>query len=365
MRPSFAIVVPIIGLAGVVLLASVATQAAADVVVRATVLADPGGRVGWSHTRNLIALDRAGADGYMDVYTIRPDGTGLRCLTCAKPAVPQQHNGNPAWHPSGAFIVFQAQDPNLRGGPDRLAKQLASPGIGINNDIWIMDAGGNRYWQITHVPERGGVLHAHFSHDGTKLLWSEVVPGERGRVGRWAVKLAEFSAVDGQPRVGNIRTLRPGGLQLYETHAFSPDDRRILFAGIPVGGYYYDMDIYAYDLATGRLDRLNRNDEWDEHAQFTLDGTRIVWASSEGIPQRKGGQTPTELKLDYWIMGADGANPRRLTRFNDRSAPEYVPGGEIAADFEFGPGGLTIVSKFGAAGRGERSMLITFTGGIR
>lgn len=206
------------------------------------------------------------------------------------------------------------------------------------------------------------MLHPHFSPDGKKLLWSEIISGRMVRVGHWAIKLADFSIENGQPRLSNIQTLRPGGLQLYETHGFSPDGRRILFSGIPEGQYYYDMEIYVLDVSSARLSRLTSNDEWDEHAHFTLDGRRVIWASSAGIPQRK---TPGALRLDYWIMNDDGSAQRRLTRFNDPAAPECRPGGTVAADFDWGPDGRTAVAKLGAAGRGETTVLIRFEPELR
>lgn len=172
--------------------------------------------------------------------------------------------------------------------------------------------------------------------------------------GQWVIRLADFSIEAGAPRLQNVRTLRPGNLQLYETHGFSPDDRRILFSASPHGGNYYNLEIYAYELATGKLARLTRNDEWDEHAQFTADGRHIVWASSEAIAQRK---DPRDLRLDYWMMNADGSERRRLTRFNAPGAPEFRAN-TVVADFEFGPDGKTIVAKIGAAGRGESVVLI-------
>jgi len=320
-----------------------------------TVVAPDGGRVAWSHERNLIAFDRTGPRGTFDIYTIRPDGAEDRCLTCDQQGLPRSHRGNPAWHPSGAYIVFQSHDPRLQTGRGRVESYLGTPGIGINNDVWITAADGSRAWRLTRVRPGEGVLHPHFSHDGRHLLWSEIVdPSVRGMGGQWVIRLADFSIEAGSPRLQNVRTLRPGNLQLYETHGFSPDDRRILFSASPPGGNYYDLEIYSYEPASGTLTRLTRNDEWDEHAQFTADGRHIVWASSEAIAQRK---DPRDLRLDYWMMNADGLEKRRLTRFNASGSPEFRPN-TLVADFEFGPDGKTIVAKIGAAGRGETVVLI-------
>ena len=315
-------------------------------------LQQQGGRLDWSHVTNLIAFDHMGLDGYFDVYTMRPDGTGRRCLTHGKSGLPQKNNGQPAWHPSGVFIVFQAQDPGLEGVPPRLEAHLTTPGAGVQNNIWIMKSDGSRFWQVTRVKDRHGVLHPHFSPDGTMLIWSELISNQGGGIVQWAVKVADFTVVAGRPVVTGIRTWTPLGLQFYETHGFSPDGRKILFSGVPQKKTYYDMEIFVMDLTTRVTRPLTLDDEWDEHAHFTADGRHIVWASSEGIPQLKGTADP---KLDYWVMKADGTGKRRLTGFNDPRFPEYVPGGVAAADFDWGPDGMAMAAylvKF----RGQQSL---------
>ncbi|MCK4337221.1 MAG: PD40 domain-containing protein [Candidatus Aminicenantes bacterium] len=312
------------------------------------ILQPNGGRVSWSHASGLIALDKKGLDGFYDVYTIYPDGTGLQCLTCEKAALlPQKNNGQPAWHPSGTCIVFQAQDPELRlpsSIREGLEDFLSGPGVGIHNNLWVMTPDGMQFWQMTHVKQSNGVLHPHFSPDGTHILWTHLITGQGDKVGRSVIMLADFEFKEGKPQISNVRSLRPGGLQLYETHGFSPDGRRLIFSAIADGGQYYDFEIYLYDLFTGELIRLTDNDEWDEHAHFSPDGQHIVWSSSEGIPQVKINPLLIPPKLDYWVMDANGANKRRLTYFNDTAAAEYIPGGIVAGDLDWGPDGRTVAA---------------------
>ncbi len=68
-----------------------------------------GGRVDWCKTSNIIAHSRYGRDGYYDVWIMRPDASGVKCITCNNPRIPQLHNGQPAWHPDGRYIVFQSR----------------------------------------------------------------------------------------------------------------------------------------------------------------------------------------------------------------------------------------------------------------
>lgn len=129
---------------------------------------------------------------------------------------------------------------------------------------------------------------------------TQIISPQLDRLGRWAIEIADFSVEQGKPALPNIETLRPGDLQVYETHGFSPDGRSILFSGIPEGGTYYDFEIYLFDLATRRLSRLTENHEWDEQAHFRPDGTLILYGSTEGgrdPPGEKGGHPDERLSV--------------------------------------------------------------------
>lgn len=332
------------------------------------ILSDPGGRVSWLHEGNLIAFDNQGTDGYYDVYSIRTDGTGLVCLTDNHSQM-RVHNGNPSWHPSGTYIVFQSQDAELHlDTATAIEKFVSSPGIGMHNNLWIMTSTGSQFWQLTQVEKNHGVLHPHFSPDGTMLLWTEIINSQLDGMGHWAIKLADFTVGEDGPLLNNIQTLRPQGLQLYEVHGFSPDGKTILFSGIEKGGYYYDMEIYLMNLSTHSLTQLTVNDEWDEHAHFIAGGSHIVWVSSEGVPQPKR-KTLEDIiqdppKLEYWIMNPDGTDKRRLSFFNDPSNPAYmdITGGVGLGDFDPGPQGFTLVAKIREGSEKEVTVLITWYG---
>ncbi len=94
-------------------------------------------RVYWSHSgNNLIVFDKLGDDGYYDIFTMNPDGSGKLCLTCNNPSIPQKHNGNPSWHPTGDWIVFQSVNPSFISLlPEETLKILTNPGAGWRNDV--------------------------------------------------------------------------------------------------------------------------------------------------------------------------------------------------------------------------------------
>lgn len=168
------------------------------------ILVKEGGyRVDWSHNLDLIAFDKMRADGYYDVYVMNPDGTGEQCLT-DNPNIPDGHKGCSAWHPSGEYIVFTCEKEKYFGKRlfllSRWLSKLAVPGEGVNCDLWIMKSDGSEFWQLTNLPTKTrfldkqpytGVLHPHFSHDGTKLFWTERV-GQGGKWGEWTINVADF-----------------------------------------------------------------------------------------------------------------------------------------------------------------------------
>jgi hypothetical protein len=56
----------------------------------------------WSPAGDLIVFSRL-ADGDFDIFSIRPDGTGLRRLTTTPGG-----DSHPAWSPDGAYILFSS-----------------------------------------------------------------------------------------------------------------------------------------------------------------------------------------------------------------------------------------------------------------
>ena len=302
----------------------------------------PGSRLDQSRASAEVAFDRLAPNGLYDLFVgLVPDNE--RCLTCADPQFPG-HNGNPAWHPSGAFLVFQAHDVSLTFLPverEHIEWLMTSPGWGTNNNLWLMSRDGSASWLLRQVAAGEGTLHPHFTHDGTRLVWAEKV-GVSGATEFWTIKLADLDWEAGQPVLRNITDIEPFGTQFfYETHGFTSDDAKIIFSGGQPE--LSSLDIYTYDLGTGQaLNLTGTPAEWDEHAHMSPDGSQIVWASSRDVTKPRDYFVPF---LDYWTMDADGSNQRRLTYFNEVGAPEHYPNGVVAADFAFGADGTSLVSR--------------------
>lgn len=305
-----------------------------------------GGRVDWG-PQGKIAYDAPGKDNYTDVWVMDEDGTNRQCLTSGHSLIPQQHVGNPAWHPSGELIVFQALNPSIKaplaGTP--AYRLYTGPGAGFHNDVWVMDEQGQQAWRITKLGRDKGVLHPHFSPDGKWLVWAEMVSSKPRGFGSWEIVLAPFHFDGGEVKIGKKRRLKPGEQVFYETHGFSPDSQQLIFSAVPPGKSEESMDIFVCDLEGKNLTQLTSSAEkqWDEHAHFSPDGETIVWMSSFGTGVKTRDLNNLKVKTDCWQMKADGSEKTRLTTFNKRGTPHYLPGRNIASDISFSPDGRRFV----------------------
>jgi hypothetical protein len=307
-----------------------------------------GGRVSWNSANKLVAFDTLQSTGYTTTKTMTPKGNKVTPMTNSF----SKHTGNPDWHPSGKWMVYQAQDPKLTS--NLAVDKLASPGIGVNNNLWLTDAKGTKHWQITKITDKKGVLHPHFSTDGKKLVWTELIkPIGVGSLGSWAIKICDFAEKNGVPIVSYVKQYTPGSLDLYEIGDVSGDGRKILFAGLPKGKGYFDMEIYQFDVSNNTLTQLTKDNEWDEFPHFAPDGKSIVWVSSSGTNCAK---STTKLQMEFWRMNLDGTGKKRLTFLNDVKSPSYM-GKVHVADFCF-VDGKTLLSKCKALGE-EEAIIVT------
>jgi Tol biopolymer transport system component len=201
-----------------------------------------------------------------------PDGSGEVCLTDkSRHGLPQRHIGNLACHPSGRYIVFQAQ----KQRPPSRTDNVAVPGAGVLNDIWLMVSDGSRFWKLRDVPfvaskEAPGILYPHFSLDGKRLCWSERIRDSKRAFGEWVIRVADFTFDGRTPQIQNLHTFRPGRISsFYETHGFSREGSKILFTSNQDGG----LDIYELHMPTKQVTRLTRAPRvWDEYAHYSPGG---------------------------------------------------------------------------------------------
>lgn len=297
-----------------------------------------GGRVDWlkvpPHT---VAFDRE-VDGCFQTWLTQADGSGEHCLSCGMPGLPSLNVGQPAWHPSGRFLVVQAE----KDGGGRTCTQGTNPGAGTRNELWVVRM-DTREAQRLRGLEAGhlGMLHPHFSDDGNRLSWSEMtgpvnplVPGHA--LGRWRLMTGDVVEVGGWLQLQNLTGMQPAGNAFYENHGFSPDGSRLLFtSNLTPGAPWFRQDIHTVDSHTGADLKTLTDRGYNEHASYSPDGQSILWMSSRCVA---GSGT------DYWLMEADGSNHRRVTFFNDRDSEHHRNQAVVAADASWSADGRQVAA---------------------
>ncbi len=289
--------------------------------------------VDWSRELDLIVTAKKIYDDYYDVVVFKSSGEKEVHITHDKKGCPDNHNGNPCWHPSGKYIVFTAQNQDALG---YFNKKKGIPGTGMNCNLFLTDSAGKQFWQLTRhetsIYDTKAVIHPQFSRDGKKLFWTERVKRDKSTTwGAWVLKIADFKIENDIPVLENKRSIQPVVKQcFYESHDFNLAGTKILFSGnLEDDQHENGLDIYEYDLETKELINLTKSrEEWDEHAHYSHDGKKILWMSSKNLDIEwgsiKGHKWRNYLKTELWIMDSDGKNKTRLTYFNKIPRTETV-----------------------------------------
>jgi TolB protein len=154
-------------------------------------------------------------DGDLDIYTMNVDGTNVRRLTNAP-----GYDGGPFFSPDGTQIVYRAWHPSdsaLTNYQDLLRQRLVRPN---RMEIWVMNADGSNQHQITNL---GGANFAPY---------------------------------------------------------FTPDGRRILFSSNYKNPRSRNFDLYLVNLDGTGLEQVTTHTEFDGFPMFSPDGKKLVWASN-------------------------------------------------------------------------------------
>lgn len=241
----------------------------AAVVAAAVAGVDPVGATypGTTNGRLAMGMDRG---GNTDVYSVMPNGDGLRRLTTSP-----DFDACPAYSADGKSIAYCSGDNSSLSGVI---------------EIWTMKANGHKRRKVTDIG--GRMTFPDFAPDGESIALSGLLPGAT----------AEDVFVVGTDGTGLTRLTSAAGHDQFP--AWSPDGSKITFISARTGtGQVWVMDSDGANQRQLTFDAPLKGQLPD----WSPDGTRIAY--STGDPA---------LGSDLWVMNADGSNQVQLTNDADR-----------------------------------------------
>jgi Tol biopolymer transport system component len=296
-------------------------------------------------SRIAFALERGSLSS---LYTVRPNGTGLRRLTVPPTRQDLGGDSGPVWSPDGRSIVFERNLPfwgddrfrlgavpaaggiahRLTSGPYDAMPTLSPDGRRIafvrltrslpeaTVSLYTVDRLGRRAKQLV---SDGLDISPAWSPDGKTIAFSRLagpsVPIEEATL--------YLAGADGS----NVRPL--GGVPVKGVSpAWSPDGHKLAFVSFPdrsgavcpADGCPASGEIYVVSSDGTGLSRLTTSKADDEHPTWSPDGSRIAFAS--GFALRSQGH-PSWLAT----VPAAGGRATRIGRFSGVLDPAWSPAG--------------------------------------
>ena len=270
--------------------------------------------------RIAFASDRSGP-GTQNLYSIRPDGTGLTQVTSL--TADQGLASEPSWSPDGKSLVFT----------------LASPDFSTFR-IWVVNADGSNAHPLFAESGRND-FQASFSPDGSRVIFRGC-PDDRELCNVYSVKtdghgLTTLTHNNGTS-TGEVFDVKP---------EYSPDGSTVSFSSFNRGGV--QNGIYLMGVHSGKLQLITPTALEAVDADWAPDGSRLVFWGPCCV------SAPDTL----WTIRPDGTGLTQLTDGSDGNdiRPSYAPAGDRIAFERFGNSSSSIFTM--PAGGGTPSLLVS------
>jgi Tol biopolymer transport system component len=284
----------------------------ADGSAEQTVTRSPAGyfddQPDWAPDGSLLAFTRCPAtNGPCAVYTVHPDGSGLRRLS--KPCPKSAHettcpdNANVAFSPDGRQIALTESSGHVKR--DRLVDNIIE-----RSAIVLVDRNGGHRREIVHsAPYAADFSWPQFSPDGRHIVYERANSSRSNPGGKRALFVVDVAS-------GAQRRITAWALDDGDNPDWSPDGNWILFRSHVDDGQTSNVYVvHPNGSGLEQLTHFTKKGNVLTSSSFSPDGKQIV-VGSEGV----GGNA------DIYVMNADGSDLHPVTRTKLwDSAPDWGP----------------------------------------
>jgi Tol biopolymer transport system component len=210
-----------------------------------------------------------------EIFSIKPDGTGLKQLTANSVL-----DDGPVISPNGTKIAYSSQDPRGNVEGDR--------------EIFVMNTDGSKKTNVTNTPAGVEDFTPDFSPDGKKIAFTR---------GDLSASDIYFTNVDG---TGTFAFIDDESWPEFRP-VFSPDGQRIAFTSLDTLSPN-DFEIFDASVSDGSSwQNLTANETQDYRPEYSPDGRKIYYDSAGPGPLNGDGD------FDVMVMNFDGSAPANLT----------------------------------------------------
>ena len=248
--------------------------------------------------RIAFTLDR---DGFTSLYTIRPDGKGLRRLTAPHVLSATGGDSGPAWAPDGKHLVFARDLPHY--GADHV-------------ELYVVRYDGNFARRLSRNAYFD--LEPAWSPDGRRIAYVRVTSFD----GALNAGLAQvgLNGLTVKPLTAGPRDLTP---------SFAPDGSQLVFARLPrPGAPLEDAQLYLVEKGGANVRPLGSTPVAGWQPAWSPDGKRIAFVSFRDHNGQSCGSGDCLPNGELYVVGTDGSGLTRLTRSTaDDQHPTWSPDG--------------------------------------
>jgi TolB protein len=212
--------------------------------------------------------------GDFEVFVMDADGSHVRQITFNL-----NDDGDPAWSPDGAMLVFVHQ----MFSPAEEATGLS------NHDLWTMRADGSHQRDVT--PDPSAEEQPDWSPDGEKIAFTTTAPD------------GDSAVYTMKPDGSHQRRLTESGLDAGPS--WSPDGRRLAFFSERDGAG--NAEVYVMCADGSRETRLTFNPAGDALPVWSPNGRRLLFVTDRDATSAN----PDDVEL--YTMRTDGSRQRNRT----------------------------------------------------